>query len=188
MDAVGRVDAPINSFSLVAYLPEPLAGFVDGLRREIQPGSTARGHVTLLPPRPIDGNIVFAISEIAAIIEEEFTFDIELGKVCVFPASKVVHLSIGEGSAKLIQLHRMLNRGTCGHLEMFYYHPHVTLAQGLPESDVARAKGIAEERWELYEGPRVFGVERVTLVQNTEQNQWRNLREFALRMPVIVGS
>jgi hypothetical protein len=40
----------------------------------------------------------------------------------------------------------------------------------------------------MYEGPRRFGVERVTLVQNTEHNQWRNLREFALRMPVIVGS
>src|SRR6478609_11150880 len=117
MDALGRADTPINSFSLVAYLPEPLASFVDELRRDIQPGCTARGHVTLLPPRPISSDVELAIAEIAAVIEDEFTFDIELGKVCVFPASKVVHLSIGDGSAKLIQLHRVLNRGTCGHLE-----------------------------------------------------------------------
>ncbi len=187
MDALGRADTPVNSFSLVAYLPEPLASFVDGLRREIQPGCTARGHVTLLPPRPLHSDVELAMAEIAAVMEDEFTFDIELGKVCMFPASKVIHLSIGDGSARLIHLHRLLNRGICGHLEMFYYHPHVTLAQGIPEQDVPRAKAIAEDRWDIYEGPRVFGVERVTLVQNTESNQWRNLREFTLRTPVIVG-
>jgi 2'-5' RNA ligase len=143
--------------------------------------------VTLLPPRPIGCDVELAVAEIAAVIEDEFTFDVELGKVCVFPASKVVHLSVGDGSAKLIHLHRLLNRGACGHLEMFYYHPHVTLAQGIPEQDVANARAVAEARWEMYEGPRFFGVERVTLVQNTESNQWRNLREFTLRTPVIVG-
>ncbi|MEI9814987.1 MAG: 2'-5' RNA ligase family protein [Acidobacteriota bacterium] len=139
----------------MAYLPEPLAGFVDPLRREIQPGSTARGHVTLLPPRPID-DVEQACAEIGSIIEEEFTFDVHLGKVWVFPASRVVHLSIGEGSAKLIQLHRLLNRGKCTHLETFYYHPHVTLAQGLADDAVAAAAEVATERWRNYEGRACF--------------------------------
>ncbi|MFM2124566.1 MAG: hypothetical protein RL328_1017 [Acidobacteriota bacterium] len=188
MGGIGEDDSLINSFSLVAYLPEPLVGFVDALRREIQPGSTARGHVTLLPPRPIHAPVEQACSEIATILEAEFTFDVELGKVCVFPASSVVHLSIGDGSAKLNRLHRALNRGACEHLEMFYYHPHVTLAQGLEGEAVVRARDVAGERWQAYAGPRRFALERVTLVQNTVHNNWRNLREFSLRTPVIAWS
>jgi 2'-5' RNA ligase len=185
MGEVGAEDPGINSYSLVAYLPEPLAGFVDALRREVQPGSTARGHVTLLPPRPIHAPIEQACSEIAAVIENEHAFDVHLGQVCVFPASGVVHLSIGQGSATLIKLHRALNWGACEHLETFYYHPHVTAAQGLAPDAVTKATEVAVARWSSYEGPRVFSVERVTLVQNTVANEWRNLREFELRTPVI---
>ncbi len=185
MGAVAEEDPGINSYSLVAYLPEPLAGFVDALRREVQPGSTARGHVTLLPPRPLSSSIEQACAEIAGVIESEHAFDVHLGQVCVFPASGVVHLSIGQGSATLIRLHRALNRGACEHLEMFYYHPHVTAAQGLPPADVTKATEVAVSRWAAYEGPRVFSVERVTFVQNTVSNQWRNLKEFELRTPVI---
>src|SRR5262249_40430584 len=156
MDGHEQVSGLINSFSLVAYLPEPLASFVDPLRHELQPGSTARGHVTLLPPRPIECNVERACTEIEAVISEEFSFDVYLGKVEVFPASKVVHLSIAEGFSKLIRLHRSLNRGACNHLEAFYYHPHVTLAQGLPLDDVNHAAQIASERWAAYHKDRFF--------------------------------
>ena len=178
-------DSGINSFSLVAYLPEPLAGFVDALRREVQPGSTARGHVTLLPPRPILSSVTQVCEEIGAVLEGERSFDVHLGQVCVFPASGVVHLAIGQGSATLIRLHRVLNRGACEHMEMFYYHPHVTAAQGLAPEAVTKATEIAVARWRGYTGPRVFAVETVTLVQNVVGDEWRNLREFSLRTPVI---
>lgn len=185
MDSFSGSDPLINSFSLVAYLPEPLADFVDNLRRDVQPGCTARGHVTLLPPRPLECPVDRAAAEIGSIIENEYAFDVHLGKVCVFPASGVVHLSIGEGSATLIRLHRVLNRGACEHAEMFYYHPHLTIAQGLDAAGVANATDEATARWASYSGPRRFSFERVTLVQNTVNNQWRNLQEFTLRTPVI---
>ena len=182
---MGVDDPRINSYSLVAYLPDPLASFVDALRRDIQPGSTARGHVTLLPPRPIFAPIEQAYVEIATVLDEEHCFDVVLGQVCVFPASGVVHLSVGQGSATLIRLHRALNRGACEHLETFYYHPHVTAAQGLDRALVPSATETAVARWQAYEGPRRFAVERITLVQNTVGNEWVNLREFELRTPVI---
>ena len=185
MDRLAGTDSWINSFSLVAYLPQPLAGFVDALRREVQPGSTARGHVTLLPPRPISGSVHQVCTEIREVLQKEHAFDVHLNQVCVFPASGVVHLSIGQGSATLIRLHRALNRGACEHMEMFYYHPHVTAAQGLEPGAVTKATEVAVARWQAYEGPRVFSVERVTLVQNTVSNDWINLQEFELRTPVI---
>ena len=48
-------DSLINSFALVAYLPEPLAGCVETLRREVHTDEDGdvRGHVTILPPRPL---------------------------------------------------------------------------------------------------------------------------------------
>ncbi len=177
----------VNSFSLVAYLPEPLASFTDRLRRDMQPGCTARGHVTLLPPRPIDYPLEQACSEIEAVIAEESSFDVHLGKVSLFPASRVVHLSIDEGASKLIQMHRRLNCGACTHSEMFFYHPHVTLGQGLTTDNVAQAVEMATNRWREYGGPRMFQLDTLTLVQNTVDNDWQNLREFTLRTPAIAG-
>ena len=42
----------VNSFSLVAYIPDPLRKFLDDLRRELVPGCVPNAHVTILPPRP----------------------------------------------------------------------------------------------------------------------------------------
>ena len=185
MDEIAQPGSLVNSYSLVAYLPEPLAGFVDGLRRELEPGSSARSHLTLLPPRPLPMGPELAIAEIAAVVEPEFAFDVQLSKVEVFPASRVVHLSIGEGSAKLIRLHRLLNRGCCEHSEAFYYHPHVTVAQGIPQDWVKGAAAVAEARWREFAGARQFSLERLTLVQNVGGNEWRNVQEFLFRTPVI---
>jgi 2'-5' RNA ligase len=185
MDGSAQPGSLENCYSLVAYLPEPLAGFIDQLRRELEPGSKARSHVTLLPPRPLRAGLDRAVEDIAGVVGAEFAFDVHLGKVEIFPASQVVHLSIREGSAKLIRLHRLLNRGACEHLETFYYHPHVTLAQGLPLERVRGAAETAEARWREFPGARHFPLEKLTLVQNVGGNEWRNLQEFALRTPVI---
>ena len=38
----------INSFALVTYIPEPLAGFLDRLRQELVPNCFLRAHATIL--------------------------------------------------------------------------------------------------------------------------------------------
>jgi 2'-5' RNA ligase len=68
--------------------------------------------------------------------------------------------------------------------EIFEYHPHVTLAQDLDPANVAAAEELAKRRWQEYSGPRDFLVDHVTLVQNTIENVWTNLGEFALGVPV----
>ena len=175
----------VNSFSLVAYLPEPLASFVDELRRDVQPGCTARSHVTLLPPRPIDYPAEQACIEIESVLRDQPSFEVGLGRVCVFPVSRVVHISIEEGALKLAQLNRYLNRGACTHSEIFVYHPHVTLAQGIMLDTVDEAAALAIRRWDGYSGPRIFQLDTLTLVQNTVDNEWQNLREFTLRTSEI---
>ncbi len=178
------MDAPINSFSLVAYLPEPLAGFVDSLRREVEVGSTVRGHITLLPPRPLPCTSEQAWAELQGPLQRVQPFRVELDGVRVFPVSQVLHLAIGPGFEDLRRLHGLLDRGACRFQENFDYHPHVTVAQFLPVEAIPHARAVAEARWREFSGDRGFLLERLTLVQNTEQNHWLNLRDFDLRQPV----
>jgi 2'-5' RNA ligase len=67
---------------------------------------------------------------------------------------------------------------------MFEYHPHVTLAHDLDPVNVAAVAELAKRRWQEYPGVRNFPVDHLTLVQNTIENVWTNLGEFALGVPV----
>src|SRR5260221_6910310 len=87
----------VNSFALVAYLPDPLRKFLDDLRRELVPGCVPNAHLTILPPRPLAGTPESAIETIHTHISEFSPFEIETGEVLVFPVSDVVYLSIRQG-------------------------------------------------------------------------------------------
>ena len=179
-------DSLINSFALVAYLPEPLAGFVENLRRELhtdQDGDV-RGHVTILPPRPLACLAEKAGADLEQAIVQLQPFHVELRDVLVFPRSDVLYLSIGEGAEKLAELHEKLSIGRLRFLEYFEYHPHVTLAQFIPRPLIAEAAERATEQWKRYTGPRRFLLDRLTLVQNTRHNHWRNLQELLLGVHV----
>ena len=104
----------------------------------------------------------------------------------VFPVSHAIHLSVGAGWAEAIKIHAALHIGDLSCMEFFEYHPHVTLAQDLDPATVASVMELAQRRWQEYSGPRDFLVDHVTLVQNTLENQWTNLGEFSLRVPVSI--
>jgi 2'-5' RNA ligase len=173
----------VNSFALVAYLPEPLAGFVNSFRRDLIPGCKALAHVTILPPRSLKYPPMHAWAEISKRLQEFPPFVVTLGEVRVFPVSDAIYLSVERGAAELEKMHLAAN---CGRIYApcdFPFHPHVTLGQELPPESVDAVAGKAEEAWRKYAGPRYFPVERVTFVQNTVENQWQNLSEMTLGIP-----
>ncbi len=176
----------INSFSLVAYVPEPLAGFIEQVRQEIQPGCTARSHLTFLPPRPLGIPLEQVRIQLRAGLRDQQAFRVELCDVCVFPVSQVVHLSLGAGWSESVQIHERLHQGDLCCKECFEYHPHVTLAQDLSSEVVTRVADLAQRRWKEYAGRRDFLVDHLTLVQNTTENRWTNLGEFELQVPVRI--
>ena len=178
-------DSLINSFALVAYLPEPLGACVEALRRQAH-SQDERGHVTILPPRPLACLEENAAAELEIAAASLQPFWVELREVLVFPSSGVLYLSIGEGAQELIALHATLGQARLRFLEYFEYHPHVTLAMSLPRADLARTAREAARQWSSYTGPRRFLLDRMTLVRNTRNNHWRNLREFQLGAPVTV--
>jgi 2'-5' RNA ligase len=186
MDGFCGEGSAINSFSLVAYVPQPLAGFIERLRQELQPGCTARSHLTFLPPRPLDIPLSQIRNQLEAGLHNQAPFRVELGDVHVFPVSHAVYLSIGKGWAEAIRIHEVLHRGDLCCKECFEYHPHVTLAQELDPKNVPATAELAGRRWKEYSGARDFLVDHVTLVQNTRENRWINLGEFPLGVPVSI--
>jgi 2'-5' RNA ligase len=184
MDGFCGEGSAINSFSLVAYVPQPVAGFIERLRQEIQPGCKGRSHLTFLPPRPLDIPLDQVRKQLEAGLRNQSVFRVELCEVRVFPVSQAVHLSVGAGWAEAKRIHQILHRGDLCCKELFDYHPHVTLAHDLDPANVAAVAELSKRLWQEYSGVRDFLVDHVTLVQNTIENDWTNLGEFALGVPV----
>jgi 2'-5' RNA ligase len=140
--------------------------------------------VTVLPPRPLPCSLEEAWDQLHTGLQTVQPFEVELTDVRIFAVTQVIHLALGKGAAELVTLHEQLGRGCLEHQETYFYHPHVTLAQFLPAKDLLAATQRAIECWQEYQAPRSFILDRLTLVQNTNCNQWMNLRDYVLRTPV----
>lgn len=186
MDSCNGEASPINSFALVSYLADPLAGFLDRLRAELVADCRAKAHVTVLPPRPLLTTTDEAWRELVDGVHDFHPIRVELGRVEVFPETQVLYLSVTAGHAELKRLHHTLNKGCLHFEEPFTYHPHVTLAQDLEMHQVASAVDLAVARWREFTHPRAFIVDRLTFVQNTLENRWVDLSGCCLSTPVTI--
>jgi 2'-5' RNA ligase len=186
MGCSNGVGSPINSFALVSYLPEPLAGFLDRIRTDLVTECHAKAHVTVLPPRPLGCAAEDAWREILEGLQDFQPFRVELDQIEIFPLTQVVYLSVGAGHAELRSLHQTLNAGCLAFEEPFEYHPHITLAQDLEPSKVSAAVDLAVSRWRDFTGARWFQVDKLTLVQNTLENRWRDLHASLLSTRVTI--
>jgi 2'-5' RNA ligase len=175
----------INSFALISYLPEPLAGFLDSLRCELVPLCQAKSHITVLPPRPLAAGLPDnAWRDLSDLLGGFPPFRVELGSIEVFQGTNVIYLSVCAGYRELEKMHAELNRGPLKFDEPFEYHPHVTLAQQLSPEEVESAVANARSRWREFPYSRSFTVDRLTFVQNTLDNRWKDLagRKLSIRM------
>lgn len=183
----GRVPAngSLNVFALVIYVPDPLATFLDDLRRELVPQCNPRAHVSVLPPRPLDVDWKIASAHVRALMESWSPFEVELTDIRTFPATDVIYLELGKGSAELHRLHDAMDKQALAFREPFAYHPHVTLAQEIPQPQVPGLFEKAAARWTEYDGPRRFRAERAVLVKNTVPDCWIDLAEYALGVAAL---
>lgn len=186
MDCCNGEGTKINSFALVSYLPQPLAGFLDRLRNELVAECSAKAHVTILPPRPLRSPADEAWRELLQGIQDFESFRVELGHIEIFPVTNVLYLSVNAGHTELKRLHQALNRGRLSFAEPFTFHPHVTLAQELEPAQVPAAAVFAETRWREFSHSRSFLVDRLTFVQNTLDNCWTDLNGCTLASRVAI--
>lgn len=170
----------INSFALVSYIDEPLAGFLDRLRQELVPDCFLRAHVTILPPRPICSHPGAAWDAIRGLAPRFSPFDVDLTDVEVFPVSDVIFVNISNGSEQLKQMHAVMNTSGLCFQEAFSYYPHITLAQKLKPDQVDELTRVARARWAECPYRKSFRVDTAVFVQNTRWNEWIDLGECKL--------
>jgi 2'-5' RNA ligase len=170
----------LNVFALVIYIADPLGRFLDDLRRELAPDYNPHAHVSVLPPRPLPFDWREASEQARSLTESRTPFDVELTEIGIFPVTNVIYVEVGGGGAELKGMHRALNTGPLGFKEPFSYHPHVTLAQEIPQAQVAEVHELARRRWREFGGPRTFRAGRTTFVQSTLRNCWLDLAEYSL--------
>jgi 2'-5' RNA ligase len=176
----------LNLFALVIYIPDPLGRFLDDLRRELVPHDNPHAHVSVLPPRPLAVDWPVASQQVRALTDSWTPFEVELTDIQVFPVTDVVYLELGRGASELRRMHAAMDCKALEFPEPFVYHPHVTLAQEVKAHQVAHLRDSAIRRWKEYSGPRHFLAERAVLVQNTLNDCWIDLAEYALgAVPVL---
>lgn len=177
----------VGHFALVAYIPNPLARFLDDLRLELTPGSRPHAHVTILPPRPLDEDLKHTICQIERDIRGVAPFRVELSDIAVFEASQVIYLGLRRGKKELYALYNALNCGCLEYAENFPYHPHITIAQNVPPGELSRITSIARERWAAYKGPRSFVVSVLSFVQHVAPSIWTDVAALPLDIEVAVS-
>jgi len=170
----------VNQYALVSYIPDPLGKFLDDLRIELAPGCRPHAHVTVLPPRPLQGPAERAESELREASSHFHAFEVTLGGVEIFEASEVIYLSVARGERELRRMHAQLNRATVEFSEPYLFHPHITLAQNLPHEIVQDTLKLARESWAGWKGMVTFPVEELSFVQNTAESVWLDLVHLRL--------
>ena len=184
----GRGGQTLGYFALVAYLPDPLARFLDDLRIELIPDCKPRAHVTILPPRPLYQDLKETVRQIADKSRGIPPFQIEIGTTAIFDTSNVVYLGLSRGSRELYELYRTLNSGRLRYEEPFKYHPHITIAQNIDREEAERVAAVTKRRWSAWDGPREFLACEMTFVQNVAPDAWLDVAQLPLTADVPVAT
>ncbi len=159
-------------------LPEPDATFLQNVRRASgdPEADQIRTHVTLLPPTVVPdvsiGDIEAHLDRVACLHRQ---FVLEVSRVGTFrPVSPVQFLSVTRGAANCAELARSIRSGPLDRALEHPYHPHVTIAQQVPD---AALDAVGDE---LAEYRLAFEVTSFQLYQRDSIGTWHPVRCFEL--------
>ncbi len=132
-------------YALVAYVKGPVGEFVESLRRELHPDLPHfAAHLTLLPPRPLQGTENAALQVLAAICGRTEPFEVTLGGMDSFaPTTPTVYIRVAYGAMQMCELHEQLNTQALQFVEEWAYIPHLTIAKMPSEAAAEQALRIA---------------------------------------------
>jgi 2'-5' RNA ligase len=174
-------------YALVAYLKNPAGEFVENLRRELHPDLPhLAAHLTILPPRPLQGAESEALQVLERICGAEEPFEVTLGEVGTFiPVTPTVYIRVDAAAARMSELHSKLNTEALAFKEEWPYTPHLTIVKMSGEQPAQTAFQLARTRWARYSGSRRILLERLTFVREDVRdgapNCWVDLA------PVLLG-
>ncbi|HEV2021256.1 MAG TPA: 2'-5' RNA ligase family protein [Terriglobales bacterium] len=170
-------------YALVAYVKNDLGRFVEDLRRELHPElGHLSAHITILPPRILEGSEAEALATLARLCDEVQPFEVGLDVVESFqPVTATIYLRVGQAGQRLHQLHGRLNTEALSCSEQWSYMPHLTIVKLTDERRLPAVLELARQRWSAYRGPRSARVEELTFVRECKRpGQWADLAPVQL--------
>jgi 2'-5' RNA ligase len=159
-------------------IPEPHATTLSNWRRRVgdPQADLIWPHVTLLPPTPVATDALDRIDEhLAAAARSRPAFVMHLLGTGTFrPVSPVVFIQIARGVADCEVLEKAIRTGPLARRLDFPYHPHVTVAQDVPDE----ALDVAYDGLSGFVAR--FAVERFALFERQPDGKWLPRTEFEL--------
>ena len=173
-----------RQYAVVAYIKDPVGVFVEQLRRDLYPQHAhLPAHITILPPRPLNGNEDSAIDMLRRRVEVErcYPFTVDLGDVESFsPITPTVFIRVARSAHRFRDLHEELNTGPLQCDEPWFYTPHLTVVK-MPDFPAAeQALYTSRERWAGFHGKRSANVSAITFVREAEDDHWVDLATIPL--------
>jgi 2'-5' RNA ligase len=159
-------------------IPEPHASVLSGWRKRVgdELGAVIPPHVTLLPPTPIEQAALPAVhTHLARAAESGHPFPMHLFGTGTFrPMSPVVFIQVARGIADCESLEQSIRSGPLLRELDFTYHPHVTVAQEIPD----------EKLDEVYDGlsnfVARFPVDHFSVFERGADGVWNHHEDYRL--------
>jgi 2'-5' RNA ligase len=155
--------------------------FVEEMRRDLHPAHThADAHITILPPRPLQGTEAAAIEELQEICCNVEPFEVTMGDVETFiPTTPTVFIRVAHGAYRIRELHDRLNHGALHYCEPWPYMPHLTIVKMDTVDEARKVIGLARPRWDRCEDSRKIRIHTVTFVKGVGE-RWIDLAKVPL--------
>ncbi len=169
------------TYAAVTYVRSPAGMFVEEMRRDLHPAHThADAHITILPPRPLQGTEAEAIRQLRSVCRTMLPFDVTMGDVETFiPTTPTVFIRVAYGAYRIRELHDHLNQGALLYAEPWPYMPHLTIVKMDTEAEARKVIDLARPRWDCCEDSRRIRIDRITFVKGTGE-RWMDLAEIPL--------
>ena len=172
-------------YALVAYVQNQVGEFVEKLRKELHPELPhLAAHVTLLPPRYLQGPESAAVESLEQNCKRVEPFEVSLGEVETFiPATPTVFIRVAHAAYRMRELHDLLNINGLACNEEWPYMPHLTIVKMGAENEAQHAYRMARTRWAEFEGSRCIEVRDLTFVREEAPYNWVDLATMHLGTP-----
>ena len=160
---------PSSRYAVVTYVRNSVGEFVENLRRELHPTMPHMpAHLTILPPRDLQGSEATALEFLEEECSRVIPFDVALGDVETFlPITPTVFLRVARGAYRMRELRDSLNLGPMCYQEPWPYMPHLTIVKADTDGEVPRVLEVARQRWSEYSGSRKVRISKLSFVKGT---------------------
>jgi 2'-5' RNA ligase/8-oxo-dGTP pyrophosphatase MutT (NUDIX family) len=168
---------------VVVPLPEPVGTYVQAWRRKLCEPSRARivPHITLAPPQSVpEEQIPAAVALVDQAVAVGVPGVVTLhGAATFLPASPVTYLMVAGGGPALASLESALRAEPLSR-RTHPFHPHVTVAQELSQSDLEAAAA------DLHDFHAAFQLGKIALMVQGGDRVWRPLHTAAVGASELV--